>query len=130
MKRESPDLQEDMVLMRALRDFNTPKIPDFDTPIFMRLINDLFIGLDVPMKLNPSLVEKAKRVAVEMKLQPDDAYVLKVVQLQELLDVRHSVFVLGPAGSGKTSIWKGLCACNNLKPDWKDCEMGLSLIHI
>ena len=30
------------VLMRALRDFNTPKIPDWDIPIFKRLISDLF----------------------------------------------------------------------------------------
>eukprot|EP00937_MAST-01D_sp_MAST-1D-sp2_P001625 g1625.t1 len=122
MKREAPDLLEDKVLMRALRDFNTPKIPDFDTPIFMRLIADLFIGLEVPMQLNPTLAEKATRVAVEMGLQPDDAYVLKVVQFQELLDVRHSVFILGPAGCGKTSIWKGLVNCNNLCDGWKEKE--------
>lgn len=26
------------------RDFNTPKIPAHDLPIFLRLINDLFLG--------------------------------------------------------------------------------------
>ena len=38
----NPDLDEECVLMRALRDFNTPKIPAHDMPIFMRLIKDLF----------------------------------------------------------------------------------------
>ena len=38
------------MLMRALRDFNTPKIPLVDTPIFLRLISDLFMGLEVPVK--------------------------------------------------------------------------------
>jgi len=33
---------------------------------------------------------------------------MKVVQLQELLDVRHSVFIVGNAGTGKTKIWQTL----------------------
>ena len=36
--------------MRALRDFNTPKIVTDDVPIFMGLIGDLFPALDVPRK--------------------------------------------------------------------------------
>ena len=30
------------------------------------------------------------------------------VQLQELFDVRHSVFLLGPAGAGKSRVWTTL----------------------
>lgn len=33
---------------------------------------------------------------------------LKVVQLEELLEVRHSVFIVGNAGTGKTQVWKTL----------------------
>ena len=36
--------------MRALRDFNTPKIVTDDVPIFMGLIGDLFPSLNVPRK--------------------------------------------------------------------------------
>ena len=36
--------------MRALRDFNIPKIVTDDMPVFMGLIGDLFPGLDVPRK--------------------------------------------------------------------------------
>ena len=36
--------------MRALRDFNTPKIFAEDVTIFMGLIGDLFPALDVPRK--------------------------------------------------------------------------------
>lgn len=31
-----------------------------------------------------------------------------MVQLEELLEVRHSVFVVGNAGTGKTQVWKTL----------------------
>jgi dynein heavy chain len=36
--------------MRALRDFNIPKIVTDDMPVFMGLIGDLFPALDVPRK--------------------------------------------------------------------------------
>lgn len=39
MKRANPTMSEDQVLMRALRDFNTPKMPIHDIPIFLRLVN-------------------------------------------------------------------------------------------
>ena len=38
----------------------------------------------------------------------------QVIQFQELLDVRHSVMLLGYAGSGKTTIWKTLMGCHNM----------------
>lgn len=38
LKRGDPDRAEDQVLMRALRDFNIPKIVTDDVPVFMGLI--------------------------------------------------------------------------------------------
>lgn len=38
LKRDDKDRPEDQVLMRALRDFNTPKIVTDDVPVFMGLI--------------------------------------------------------------------------------------------
>ena len=45
LKRGSPDLTEDIVLMRALRDMNKPKFIFEDVPLFEGLITDLFPGL-------------------------------------------------------------------------------------
>ncbi|NXF13134.1 DYH17 protein, partial [Smithornis capensis] len=50
LKRGDPGCAEDQVLMRALRDFNIPKIVTDDMPVFMGLIGDLFPALDVPRK--------------------------------------------------------------------------------
>lgn len=50
LKRGDPNRPEDEVLMRALRDFNIPKIVTDDLPVFMGLIGDLFPALDVPRK--------------------------------------------------------------------------------
>jgi len=41
---------------------------------------------------------------------------MQIVQLQELFDVRHSVFIVGNAGTGKTMVWKSLLKANqNMK---------------
>jgi len=50
LRRSDRYRPEDQVLIRALRDFNTPKIVTDDLPIFMGLIQDLFPSLDVPRK--------------------------------------------------------------------------------
>ena len=44
-KRGEPDLSEDGLLMRALRDFNLPKIPSHDLYVFYGLLSDLFPGI-------------------------------------------------------------------------------------
>lgn len=108
LKRSDKERPEDQVLMRALRDFNIPKIVTDDVPVFMGLIGDLFPALDVPRKRDPELEKMVKQSTIDLKLQPEEGFILKVIQLQELLQVRHSVFVIGIAGTGKTQVWKTL----------------------
>jgi dynein heavy chain len=108
LKRGDRQRPEDQVLMRALRDFNIPKIITDDVPVFMGLIGDLFPALDVPRKRDAEFEKMIKKSAVDLKLQPEDGFVLKIVQLEELFAVRHSVFVIGNTGTGKTMVWKTL----------------------
>ncbi|XP_071446269.1 dynein beta chain, ciliary-like [Hetaerina americana] len=108
LKRGDRGRPEDQVLMRALRDFNIPKIVTDDMPVFMGLIGDLFPALDVPRKRDLEFEARVKQAALDLTLQPEDNFILKIVQLEELLEVRHSVFIVGNAGTGKTQVWKSL----------------------
>ncbi len=74
----------------------------------MGLIGDLFPAQDVPRKVSVEFEAIVHKSAVEMKLQPEPGFILKVVQLQELFDVRHSVFIIGNEGTGKSQVWKTL----------------------
>ena len=66
--------------MRALRDFNIPKIVSDDMPIFMGLITDLFPALDVPRKRDLEFEKQIKQAVLDLKLQPEDSFILKVWQ--------------------------------------------------
>ena len=61
--------------------------------VFLGLISDLFPSLDVPRKRELEFEKAVKHAACDLKLQPEESFVLKVVQLDELLFVRHSVFI-------------------------------------
>lgn len=106
LRRADPLIEEDPLLMRALRDFNMPKIVTDDKPIFGRLIEDLFPDLVCPSKLNPILQEQVKKATKAAKLQAEEMFVTKCIQLSEILEVRHSVFIIGPTGCGKTEVWR------------------------
>ncbi|XP_045149226.1 dynein axonemal heavy chain 9 [Echinops telfairi] len=123
LKRGDPDRPEDQVLMRSLRDFNIPKIVTNDMPVFMGLIGDLFPALDVPRRRDPNFEALVRKAIVDLKLQAEDNFVLKVVQLEELLTVRHSVFVVGNAGTGKSQVLKSLHKTYQImkcRPVWTD----------
>ena len=78
LKRGDPDRPEDQVLMRSLRDFNIPKIVTDDVPVFMGLIGDLFPALDVPRRRDLNFEALVRKAVVELKLQAEDNFVLKV----------------------------------------------------
>ena len=112
-KRAEPDLEEGDILMRALRDFNIPKIVADDMPVFMGLLGDLFPGRDPPRKRDMSFEDLLTKEIVGSGLHPDDEFILKTVQLGELLEIRHCVFVMGPAGCGKSETWNALAKAKN-----------------
>ncbi|XP_047613274.1 dynein axonemal heavy chain 9 isoform X4 [Phacochoerus africanus] len=123
LKRGDPDRPEDQVLMRSLRDFNIPKIVTDDMPVFMGLIGDLFPALDVPRRRDLNFEALVRKAVVELKLQAEDSFMLKVVQLEELLAVRHSVFVVGGAGTGKSQVLRSLHKTYQImkrRPVWTD----------
>ena len=116
-KRGEPDLLEAKLLMRALRDFNTPKIVADDLEIFMGLLGDLFPGIDVPRKRDMDFERTIETAADDFQFYPEPEYILKVVQLKELLEIRHCVFVMGPPGSGKSATWKTLAKAQDKTGD-------------
>uniref|UniRef100_A0A8C3LJW7 Dynein axonemal heavy chain 9 n=1 Tax=Chrysolophus pictus TaxID=9089 RepID=A0A8C3LJW7_CHRPC len=123
LKRDDPGRPEDQVLMRSLRDFNIPKIVTDDVPVFMGLIGDLFPALDVPRKHDLNFESFVRQAVLDLRLQAEDNFVLKVVQLEELLTVRHSVFVVGNAGTGKSQVMRSLNRTYQImkrRPVWTD----------
>ncbi|KAI9351727.1 dynein heavy chain, N-terminal region 1-domain-containing protein [Zopfochytrium polystomum] len=104
LKRGSPDLNEDVVLMRALRDMNLPKFVFDDVPLFLGLINDLFPGLECPRVRYPSFNDAVEETLKEGHYIFVPEQIDKVVQLYETMLTRHTSMVVGPTGGGKSVV--------------------------
>lgn len=48
LRRKEPEREENVVLIRAMRDSNVPKFLEHDLPLFEGIVNDLFPGVNVP----------------------------------------------------------------------------------
>jgi dynein heavy chain len=102
LKRENPDLSEDIVLIRAMRDSNVPKFLADDLVLFFAVIGDLFPGVEVP-KIDYGLLENSiKTVILRENMTPSPKFVFKVIQLWEIFKIRFGTMLVGPTNSGKT----------------------------
>ncbi|XP_060639849.2 dynein axonemal heavy chain 10-like [Anolis sagrei] len=109
LKRGSADLNEDVVLMRALRDMNLPKFVFEDVPLFLGLISDLFPGLDCPRVRYPKFNDAVEQVLAEGGYVVLPIQVDKVVQMYETMLTRHTTMIVGPTGGGKSVVINTLC---------------------
>ncbi|XP_048641449.1 dynein axonemal heavy chain 10 isoform X3 [Marmota marmota marmota] len=109
LKRGSSELQEDVVLMRALRDMNLPKFVFEDVPLFLGLISDLFPGLDCPRVRYPDFNDAVEQVLSEGGYELLPVQVDKVVQMYETMLTRHTTMIVGPTGGGKSVVINALC---------------------
>ncbi|XP_024516360.1 LOW QUALITY PROTEIN: dynein heavy chain 6, axonemal, partial [Selaginella moellendorffii] len=108
LKRANPTLDEDVVLIRAFKDSNLPKFLAQDVHLFLAIISEAFPGVVIPEQDFGDLQASIEKCLVEAGLQPVPAYVIKVIQLYETMNVRFGVMAVGPTGGGKTSCYKTL----------------------
>ena len=103
LKRKEPETNEDLLLIRAMRDSNVPKFLEQDLPLFGGILKDLFPGIDVPYVDYGKLQLAIENALDELHLQPVPSFITKIIQIHETQLVRHGMMVVGEAGSGKST---------------------------
>mmetsp|Transcript_24429 Transcript_24429/g.96934 ORF Transcript_24429/g.96934 Transcript_24429/m.96934 type:complete len:2723 (+) Transcript_24429:2309-10477(+) len=103
LKRTEPESDEMVLLLRALQDVNVPKFLPGDLPLFQGIISDLFPGKRKPDVSYGALYMVMKFVIRRKSLQPHRWFISKVIQLYEMIVVRHGLMLVGPTGGGKSA---------------------------
>ena len=112
---------EEALFCRTVRDMNLAKLVAGDVPVFLSLLSDFFPGRveDALAAVEAAsaaaggsaaatqlvtMTTALKSAASYLALDLAPSVLLKCMQLHESKLVRHGIMLVGPAGSGKTSV--------------------------
>lgn len=80
-----------------------PKLIAEDMVIFGQVLEEVFPGSEVSKMDDDRLKEEMMKICEGSGLSASDSFIQKILQLNQVLEMRHGVMVVGPCGVGKSS---------------------------
>lgn len=102
-EKQQEEFERD-VLLSSVCDTLVPKLVAEDLPLLQSLLSGVFTGATIKQIEATELRSMMKQVCKEHKLCATDAFVEKALQLYLVQDIRHGIMLVGPSGSGKSSV--------------------------
>lgn len=100
---------EQDVVIRALGEILKPKLHDGDVSVYERAISVVFTEATCFVPTLPGEIEEAlTSVMTEQQLVKSSRFMEKIRQLYSLLQHQSGVMLVGPTGSGKSTVWRTL----------------------
>ncbi|XP_075164298.1 dynein heavy chain 3, axonemal [Haematobia irritans] len=111
LRRMYPDLPEAQIVLRAIVDVNLPKFLEQDVSLFVGIYTDLFPSTELPVPSREHLMKWLLKTLDEKNLQATPWFIEKILQIYEMLLVRHGLMIVGGPMGGKTTAWQVLAHC-------------------
>lgn len=108
LKLKYPTENESILILRAIIDVNLPKFLAQDIPLFNGIYTDLFPGISLPQPDRDELINLLRVILEKRNLQDTPWYIDKIIQIYEMILVRHGLMIVGQTLSGKTKAYQSL----------------------
>lgn len=106
LRRAQPHLKEAQIVLRAIIDVNLPKFLEQDVALFEGIYKDLFPDIEIPQPARDDIIRHLHKKLKERRLQATPWFVEKVMQVYEMLLVRHGLMIVGGPMGGKTTAYQ------------------------
>ena len=103
LRKKDSQSPEDIQVLTAINEVNEAKFLSKDLPLFKAITGDLFPETVLPEKDFTQLFECVDIVLKDRKLQPEPYFMTKIVELYQMILVRHGLMIVGDAYSSKSS---------------------------
>jgi len=105
LKRSEPEVEEEVVLIRAMMASNIPKFLKDDVPLFNAIVQDLFPGVEIPSVPYADLQRALDSTMRDQNYSPDEIQFNKIIQFYETMNVRFGIMIIGATMSGKSRVY-------------------------
>lgn len=99
---------ESKTVLQVLHTHIMARLATADTPVMRSILEDLFPKIVSIAKVDPDLDMAVKEACAARELWPEQHFLSRIVDLDELLKLRQAVILLGDPGIGKSECWKTL----------------------
>ena len=111
LKREFPDEEEDLLIIRAMCDVNIPKFLTNDITLFNAIVQDLFPGKKLKKEEDKEFSKGILDIIEKMHLTDIPNFIAKCNEVHDIINIRFGSMLVGPPMSGKTSAFKVITDC-------------------
>lgn len=80
-----------------------PKLVAEDMPVFAEVLQHTFPGSEIAQMENAEARDEIVRICKEDNLVPAEPFIQKILQLKQVMEMRHGVMCVGPVGVAKST---------------------------
>ena len=103
LKLKYPDQDENQILLKAIMDVNLPKFLQQDIALFEGIMGDLFMGITLQPPDYSAFIDALKSNMDKRQMQHVPWHIDKIIQIYEMILVRHGLMIVGEPMGGKTT---------------------------
>ena len=103
LKQANLKQNEDILVLKAIKNTNIPKFLNQDIPLFNGILKDLFPEVEDTQEQDLEFVNALKTAMQEFSLIENNQFIVKLLEIYRTIEMRHCLMIVGETMTGKST---------------------------